>query len=114
MKKPIKTILCILFISILGCSSVSSKDKGYTPEKIAEVVNPGDTVSIISKSGGRYQFVVTAVTKESLSGGGVSVKNTEINELSVKSTNGIKKTFRIVRATSTILHLIHLIDHIAH
>lgn len=114
MKSTIKTILCILLVSTLGCSSVSSKDKGYTPEKIAEVVNPGDTVNITSKSGGRYQFIVTAVTSENLSGGGVTVKNTEINELTIKSTNGIKKTFRVVRATTSILHLIHLLDHITH
>ncbi len=114
MKITIKAILCILLISTLGCSSPSSKDKGYTPEKIVEAINPGDTVNIISKSGGRYQFVVTAVTAESLSGGGVNVKNTEIDEISVKSTDGVKKTFRVIRAASSVLHLLHIIDHIIH
>lgn len=103
-------LLVIKLVLISGCASVDSEDSGFQPNDIAEVVSPGDTVSVTTKSNGKYQFIVAGVTEEQISGGGVTIKNSDIKKLTVTNPDGVRKTFQALGVTSSVLNIIHVID----
>lgn len=87
--KPTIIITILTIISLVGCSTTAQLTRPSSLILQSEV-QPGDTVSLSTKTGQRHEFKVTSVTDGTIIGGGVSVPVADIEDIQVTHFSGGK------------------------
>jgi hypothetical protein len=116
-KKTLTTCLVVLVCLSSACTTMRPIAADATGESIRREIKPGDTTRVITKSGPVHIFQVTVVGATSLSGNAVrtwegvpdavgsriDVPYSDIAELDVKRTSGLKTTGLVVAAVLAVV-----------
>jgi hypothetical protein len=106
IKKTLTTCLVILACLLTACTTMRPIAADANEDSIRREIKPGDTVRVVTKDGPVHSFQITVVGATSLGGNAVKtwqggpdpvgsridVPYSDIAELDVKRTNGLKTT----------------------
>ena len=81
-----------LSLSLLSAACASTRQiEATSAEAVIEAVNKGDEVTIVTRNGKRYQFVVTKLTNKALYGDGYRVNYEDMATVELRNTDGMFK-----------------------
>ncbi|WP_428310692.1 hypothetical protein [Hydrocarboniphaga sp.] len=82
--------IALLAVTLSGCAG-HKQIEATSPDVVIEGVNVGDEVSINSKAGKHYRFVITKITNKALYGEGVRVTYAEMSTVETRNKDGVFK-----------------------
>ena len=117
IKKSLATCLVVLICLSTACTTMRPMAMDATGESVHREITPGDTVRVVTKGASVHSFRVTVVGANSLGGNAVNtwegrtdpagsqieVPYSEISELAVKRTSGLRTAGLFVAALLVVV-----------
>ena len=90
-KKLILGASILLLLTLVACTTMQPLKGDLSKEEIANAIEPGDEINILTKSGGQHLIIVSSITEDIIIGGGKQFKIEDIERIEIKKLSGAGK-----------------------